>query len=102
MKTATPKDLAAIDRMINPQEPKKPPERIYNWLNSQLSIARYYGGCTFQEHRYHIAPNEEGQPLVRADVLQREAREKADKLKADRKAQKLAAQQAQQAQGNLL
>lgn len=72
-----------------------PPERIYDWRNTQLSIAKSFGGMKLYGHSYHIAIDEDGQPLVRVDVLQREAREKADRLKADRKAQKLAAQQAQ-------
>lgn len=55
------------------------PERLYHWQNTQLSIARYYGGCTYNGHRYVIAPNEEGQPLVREDVLKREAKERKDK-----------------------
>ena len=44
------------------------PERIYNWLDSQLSIARHYGGCKFNGADYVIAYDEEGQPLVRKDV----------------------------------
>lgn len=71
------------------------PERIYNWLHTQLSIARFYGGLTYQSHDYTIAPNEPGCPLVRADVLAREAKER-----------KAAAKQARQAvteqQGELL
>lgn len=35
------------------------PERIYNWLNTQLSIARFYGGCTYNCASYAIAWNEE-------------------------------------------
>jgi hypothetical protein len=48
------------------------PERIYHWLDSQLSLARFYGGIKFNGHSYVIAHNEEGQPLVRVDVLARE------------------------------
>lgn len=44
------------------------PERIYNWLGSQLSIARFYGGCSYNGAKYVIAYDEEGQPLVREDV----------------------------------
>lgn len=51
------------------------PERIYGWLNTQLSIARHYGGCKYNGHDYSIAPNEEGQPLVRMDVLKRERKQ---------------------------
>lgn len=67
---AAQEDLAAIDRLIKPQEP---PERIYGWLNSQLSISRHYGGRTYQGHRYQIDYASDGQPLVRADVIKREA-----------------------------
>lgn len=52
---------------------KEPPERIYGWMNSQLSIARHYGGCTYQGARYLIDGKTEGQPLVRSDVIKREA-----------------------------
>jgi hypothetical protein len=51
------------------------PERIYNWQHNQMSIARHYGGLTYQGHTYTIAPHEQGQPLVRADVIKREAKE---------------------------
>lgn len=50
------------------------PERIYGWLNSQLSIARHYGGCSYNGAYYFVAYAEEGQPLVREDVLKREKR----------------------------
>ena len=53
---------------------QQPPERIYGWLNTQMSIARHYGGLTYQGHDYYIGYGEEGQPLVRADVLKREAK----------------------------
>ena len=56
------------------------PERIYNWLNTQLSIARFYGGCTYNGASYAIEFNEEGQPLVRTDVLAKE--QKASRKKA--------------------
>ena len=51
------------------------PERIYHWQQSQMSIARHYGGLTYQGHHYTIAPHEDGQPLVRDDVLAREAKD---------------------------
>ena len=50
---------------------KQAPERIYHWLDSQLSIARHYGGCNFNGADYVIAYNEEGQPLVRTDLLKK-------------------------------
>ena len=52
------------------------PDRIYNWLDSQMSIARHYGGLRLHGHDYQIAYDEPGKPLVRADVLAREAKER--------------------------
>ena len=57
--------------MTNP-----PPERIYNWLDSQLSIARFAGSITINGATYIVATHEEGQPLVRQDVLMAEAKAK--------------------------
>ncbi len=53
-----------------------PPERIHNWQDSQLSVARFYGGIKFNGCHYRIAVCEPGQPLVRKDVLAREAKER--------------------------
>ena len=52
------------------------PPRIYNWLNSQLSIARFAGSITINGVTYVVATHEEGQPLVRQDVLAAEAKAK--------------------------
>ena len=52
------------------------PDRIYHWLNSQLSIARFAGSITINGTVYIVATHEEGQPLVRQDVLFAEAKEK--------------------------
>ena len=52
------------------------PERIYNWLDSQLSIARFAGSITINGTTYVVATHEEGQPLVRQDVLMAEAKAK--------------------------
>ena len=46
--------------------------RIYGWLNTHLSVARFYGGCEYNGHRYVIAYYEENQPLVREDVMKSE------------------------------
>ena len=51
-----------------------PPPRIYNWLDSQLSIARFSGSITINGVTYIVATHEEGQPLVRQDVLMAEAK----------------------------
>ena len=64
------------------------PERIYGWMESQLSLARHYGGCKYQGADYMIAYHEDGQPLVRADVIKREAKEAGEKAKAEKKAAK--------------
>ena len=52
------------------------PERIYNWLNSQLSISRFARSITINGVTYVVATHEEGQPLVRQDVLAAEAKVK--------------------------
>ena len=54
------------------------PERIYHWLNSQLSIARFAGSITINGTTYIVAMHEEGQPLVRQDVLMAEAKAKKE------------------------
>ena len=55
-----------------------PPPRIYNWLDSQLSIARFAGSITINGVTYVAAMHEEGQPLVRQDVLIAEAKAKKE------------------------
>ena len=70
---ATPQDLAKLDRLISGKP--EAPERIYNWRHNQMSIARHYGGLKYMGYEYTIADNEPDQPLVRADVLAREAKE---------------------------
>ena len=55
------------------------PERIYHWLDSQLSIARFAGSITINGATYIVAPNEEGQPLVRQDVLMTKTKKKGEK-----------------------
>lgn len=67
-------------------KPAPPPPRIYGWLDSQMSIARYYGGLQYQGHDYVIAFDEEGQPLVRADVLRAEAKARKAAEKKQREA----------------
>ena len=54
------------------------PERIYHWLNSQLSIARFAGSISINGVTYVVATHEEGQPLVRQDVLMAEAKAKKE------------------------
>lgn len=66
------------------KQPTQAPERIHNWLDSQLSIARFYGGIHFRGASYVIAFNEPGQPLVRKDVLAREAKARKAEDKAEK------------------
>ena len=73
-------DLAKLDSLIS-GKPPAPPERVYGWLDSQLSIARYYGAIDFRGHRYVISYHEKGAPLVRDDVIKREAQEALATLK---------------------
>lgn len=67
------------------------PEKIYNWLDSQLSIARHYGGMTYSGHSYAIDYLDPDQPLVRFDILKAEAKAKAadkkEKCKANEQLQ---------------
>lgn len=61
----------------------KTPERIHGWQHTRLSIARFYGGCSYNGHNYTIALDEEGQPLVRDDVLRREKKAKKQASKGE-------------------
>ena len=79
-------DLAAI--MDNIAGQPDAPERIYGWLNSQLSIARYYGGCTYQGVSYVIDMQHPDKPLVRQDVLTAELKVAKATEAALRKAEK--------------
>jgi hypothetical protein len=63
--------MAALDATVG--KPKLP-ERIYDWLDSQLSIARHYGGINYQGVMYLIDYSDPQQPLVREDVIKREAK----------------------------
>ena len=74
-----------------PTKPE-PPERIYGWLNTQLSIARHrhYGGMTYQGQHYQIDYHTKGEPLVRDDVLAREAKAREElRKKIDDEAKRL-------------
>ena len=93
--TAGPADSGNDKGFIHPQAP----ERIYGWLDSQMSIARFYGGLTYQGHRYTIAGNEQGAPLVRDDVLKRETKAKDEADKAARTDER---RRASDSQGGLL
>ena len=51
------------------------PKKIYGWQDSQLSIARHYGGISFNGVHYAIDYEEEGQPLVEV-VTKKKVRKK--------------------------
>jgi hypothetical protein len=54
------------------------PHRIYGWLDSQLSIARHYGGCTINGKTYRIRYDLEGQPLEELQTKRKAKREIRD------------------------
>jgi len=73
----------------------EPPERIYGWLDSQISVARHYGGMKYQGVYYQIDYLSVDEPLVRVDVLAREAKarkERAARLNAEAKRLNMLAQ----------
>ena len=56
------------------------------WINSQLSIARFYGGCTFDEHHYTV--DEDTGDLVKDSFMKQYAKKhKTDRLKQSTYAQ---------------
>jgi hypothetical protein len=67
-----------LNDLLKPQAP----EKIYGWLDSQMSIARHYGGLKYMGHFYVIDVNDPDQPLVREDVLAREKKAVKDAKKA--------------------
>jgi hypothetical protein len=74
-----------------------PPERIHNWLDTQLSIARFAGGLTYKGHYYTIAYDEPGHPLVRSDIKAAEIKAASDSIRrafAEGRRERAAAQKA--------
>ena len=67
------------------------PEKIYDWMNSQLSIARFYGGIDFNGYRYVIDMGDPAHPLVRQDLLKKVKKE-AKKVERSEKDKALLAQ----------
>lgn len=49
---------------------KNQPERIYGVMQSQFSISRFYGGCTFNGASYKY--DEENDALIRMDIWKAE------------------------------
>jgi len=77
----------------------QPPERIYGWLDSQLSIARFYGGIRVQGRLYVIDNEHPEKPLVRTDVLDAE---RLQRIRETRARSSEEAARAAMAQGTLL
>lgn len=75
------------------------PERIYGWRDSQLSIARFYGGCSFNGCMYVVDTEDPQEPLVRVDVLDAHKKKRIQAAKDKRDADAL---RAAMAQGGLL
>ena len=96
----TDPEISAIMANINGQPAA--PERIYGWIDSQLSVARYYGGCTYNGASYLIDMLDPDKPLVREDIYlaQLKAAKAADTAK--RKAEMLKRLEAAKAQKGLL
>ena len=90
--------IKVLDALLSPAKPSAP-DRIWGWRDSQLSIARHYGGCDYNGQRYVIDEATEGQPLVRLDVI---ARENKVKVQAAKKARAQAMAEATATQGALL
>ena len=60
------------------------PEKIHNWLNTQLSIARHYGGMSYMSHYYYIDYIDPEQPLVRSDIFSAEAKARKQAAKVSK------------------
>jgi hypothetical protein len=58
------------------------PEKIYGWMDSQLSIARFYGGIFIYGHNYLIDMIDPEHPLVRQDLIKKKLK-KVHKSKKD-------------------
>lgn len=69
------------------------PERYYNVSQTQLSVARHFGGCKVNGQHYAYDPTTD--TLTRYDVLKREAKERTAAVRAKRKADRDAAHAAQ-------
>jgi len=62
-----------VDSLLDRDEPR----RIYGWMDSQLSIARFSGGCRINGTLYAIRYDLDGQPLEEVRAKPKRARKKA-------------------------
>jgi hypothetical protein len=75
------------------------PERIYHVSQTQLSIARHYGGAKVFGAEYVYDPTTD--TLIRSDVLQREQKAKRDAEREARREAKRLKDEAAKRQGEL-
>ena len=59
------------------------PEKIYGWMDSQLSIARFYGGINMYGHKYLIDMIDPEHPLVRQDLIKKKKIKKVQQSEKD-------------------
>jgi hypothetical protein len=59
------------------------PEKIYGWMDSQLSIARFYGGIYIYGHYYLIDMIDPEHPLIRQDLIKKKKLKKVQKSEKD-------------------
>jgi hypothetical protein len=86
-------NLTAIDLQLAGLS-QRTPYAIHNVSHGQLSIARHYGGCTFQgDHYTYIHADDE---LVRGDVLAHIKQEEYKQRQAAKEAGRIEAAQAQE------
>ena len=64
----------------------KAPEEIHGISNSQLSVARHFGGCKYMGASYHYDSSQDA--LIRMDVWLKRMREDSAAGKAAREAEK--------------
>lgn len=79
------------------RKPTEPPEEIRNVSQSHFSVARRYGGCTFQGAGYHY--DAETDTLVRFDVWRARSQQGKDDARQIARAER---KQWQEKQGSLL
>ena len=68
MKKNLAKDITEFKKKLDEQE--KGPENYYQVSQTQLSVARYYGGCRINGSHYIYNPTDD--TLTREDILKEE------------------------------
>ena len=60
------------------------PDKIYGWMDSQLSIARFYGGINFNGHHYVIDESDPKRPLVKQATIKKKKSKRPTKEEAQK------------------